>query len=145
MSAPVSVLKHAIAGSVIGETTAMIATSITEAAIAQYSHARSAPPGSVMRGVIGGTITALCILAGDRVLDTVMSDNDLLYHLFFYNVVFTRSPAYGFANALRDAVMQASKGRYAPGPMLSPHSHTPGQKCDDCTKTGKSCGGCSGH
>lgn len=141
----VSVLKHAFVGSVVGEATAMVAqrvsTAVTSALAPSFP---GGPIGSmVARGVIAGSVTALCVLGGDSVLSMLITDNDPLFRMFFYQVVFHSSPAYGIADATRALIGLGM--RSVPSAAPRPHTHTPGEKCDDCTKTGKSCGGCSGH
>jgi hypothetical protein len=144
MSSPVHlVLKHAFVGSVVGEATAVVAQ---EACVAITNAVASSLPNgplgnAVARGVINGVVSSVIILGGDQVLSMVVANDDPLFRMFFYQIVFNRSPAMGLANATRSLLtfaLRSSGPSYSPGPAMS-------KKCGDCSKSGKSCDGCGGH
>lgn len=138
--------KHAIVGSVVGEAVGFASTVVTTKTRELFKLYND----PVINGVIGGVVTAGFILAGDRVIGSVLRDDDPLYRMFYYQVAFHHSPAYGIADAARAFVYSfMKKPPMNPPPASRPPQYGPGptigKKCGDCTATGKSCSGCGGH
>lgn len=144
--------KHAIVGSVVGEVVSVASNFVA----GQLTMKASSNSSSyyLVNGVMQGVVTAGLILAGDRLINSMMRDDDPLYRMFYYQVAFHHSPAYGIANATRTFInsLMNKQMQYGPGPVTQKDEHSryaPGpmiqKKCGDCTATGKSCSGCGGH
>lgn len=116
-------LFHAALGSAVGTAAAMGSQELSNMINAQLSSAMG-PRGPVFQGVVAGSMAALTILAGEKVINMITVLDDPLFRIFYYQTAFHGSSAsWGFMRAVRSILNQglsASAGpKYAPGPILS--------------------------
>lgn len=138
----VTALKHAVVGSVVGAAAVKVADLATIQINTMLPMGQGYVRGITM-GLIGGSVATLTILAGDRLISQMMPEDDPLFRLFFMQAAFRAgSSSMGFVTAFQVALNHfTAPGGGVYGPPMVPIQ----KKCDDCTKTGKNCAGCSGH
>lgn len=126
------VLKHAVLGSMVGIGVAIGSTYVSSQLNSLHATQKGLSPleHGVITGVVQGSVAALGIMLGDRFITSVSGSDDPLFRLFYYQVAFAHG-GFGIANATRMLFNSLTR------PSSAAH------KCSDCTKTGKSCGGCS--
>lgn len=112
-------LFHAALGSVVGTAAATGSQELSTMINAQLG---SQSP--VLSGVIAGSMAALTILAGEKIINMVTTLDDPLFRIFYYQTAFHGSSAsWGFMRAVRSILNQglAPKAgpKYAPGPIIS--------------------------
>lgn len=114
-------LYHAAVGSVVGTVVAMASQEISGMINAQIMSAmKGSSSVNVVNGIVAGSVAALTILAGEKVINTVTSLDDPLFRIFYYQTAFHGSSAsWGFMRATRALVKGFTGPQYAPGPIIS--------------------------
>lgn len=117
------VLKHAFVGSVVASA---VSFGVQEIASAVTSHVTSSMKSSpttnaVVGGMIAGSVAAVGFLAGEKIITSVMSNDDPLFRLFYYQVAFHGTAAsWGFARVFRLVLSDVTKTRKPPvAPMVA--------------------------
>lgn len=132
-------LYHAAVGSVVGTLVATASQEFSGMINAQVMSAmKGSPNGAVITGVVAGSVAALTILAGEKLISMVTPLDDPLFRIFYYQTAFHGSSAsWGFMRATRALVKSFTGPQYAPGPIITK------KPADD--KTGEGCGANCGN
>lgn len=112
-------LFHAALGSAVGTGAAMLSQELSNVVGARLNSAMGTH-GPVFQGVIAGSMAALTILAGEKVINSITALDDPLFRIFYYQTAFHGSSAsWGFMRAVRALLKGATAPKYAPGPVIS--------------------------
>lgn len=131
-------LYHAALGSTVGTVVATVSQEASNMVNAQLVAGMGTSPTTsvVLSGVVAGSITAIAMLAGDKVITAITPMDDPLFRVFYYNTIFHNSNAsWGFVRAIRVLLKNFTGPQYSPGPVI--HKAPPQQKAE------AGCGGTS--